>query len=155
MLCASAVIKKISGVMAMCHRPLIVVIHYYNSIVSSYFVWWKCSFYIGTIMLPFVSASKSLFFSPTVVCCFSLIFFSHIHSCLLSFMVMVSFLFTDLLPFWRHCNRWWAQVVFTREGGIQGVTMSHVWVAEMIWDHGHCYPCVLGQSWCPFHAHAY
>ena len=83
------------------------------------------------------------------------LFFSHIHSCMSSFMEMGSFPFPVLPTFFPGCNRWWAQVVYTREGGIQGVTMSGIWVAEMISDHGCYYPHVLGQSCCPFHAHVY
>ena len=128
------------------HVPLlfIVVIKSSNSIVSSYFVWCKCSFCIGTIMLPFVSALKSLFFSPTVVCCFSLIFFSHVHSCLLSFMVMVSVLFTDLLPFSWHCNRWWAPVFFTWEGG--GI-YAHAVLCLACWDDLRSWVLLAMHAW--------
>ena len=49
-----------------------------------------------------------------------------------------------------HCIRWWAQVVFTWEEVHRSGAMHAVWVAEMIWDHGRCYPQRHGQHWCSF-----
>ena len=40
------------------------------------------------------------------------------------------------------------------KGAYMQLSMSCVWIAGCISDHGRCYPHMLGPSLCPFHAHA-